>query len=274
MVLAMADIPNWSLTKINGDGIRVSSTSDPATDVPITTPVFKPLSPDKVQRIITESQFKPGEVIQTESGEKKELYEPFKVIEGVDPDVQAIQRDTEEKLYLILYYCLEDEEYRFEKFYGRYDAYFGLQRILESCSVDLDESKVLVEAVGKSKTGKPIRYMVHPDDALTVRQFHAQMEPYFGDNAWSIEEFETASLKAEENKEFFPSALTQNVNFGKPIINKAKFNLAPPPVDDAELEKRNEIIQLYAKARDDDHPIDTDPMKYFPGMGNLPSQDI
>ena len=53
----------------------------------------------------------------------KKLYQPFRQLD-VAPDVAALQRPNEEKLYILLYYNIEYEEYKFAKFHGRYNTYF------------------------------------------------------------------------------------------------------------------------------------------------------
>ena len=121
----------------------------------------------------------------------KKLYQPFRKLD-VSDDVAALQKPNEEKLYLVLYYNLEYEEYKFAKFYGRYDTYFGIKNILDAESVDLQESMVLVETVGTDGvTHKARRFLMHPDDALNLYDFCKQMEKFFGDNAYSIEEYNT-----------------------------------------------------------------------------------
>ena len=121
----------------------------------------------------------------------KKLYQPFRQLD-VAPDVAALQRPNEEKLYILLYYNIEYEEYKFAKFHGRYNTYFGIKNILDSESVDLYASEVLVETVGiDGVTHKARRFLMHSDDALNLYDFCKQMEKFFGDNAYSIEEYNT-----------------------------------------------------------------------------------
>ena len=42
---------------------------------------------------------------------EKELYQPFRKVD-IDPNAAALQRSTEEKMYLVLYYNIEYEEYK------------------------------------------------------------------------------------------------------------------------------------------------------------------
>ena len=140
--------------------------------------------------------------MNTQDINKKELYEPFsKPLE--DPKVTAMRKGTEEKTYILLYYNMEYEEYKYKKFTGRYDTYFGIRDILESESVDLIASKVLVETVAiDPKTNNPKRYLISLDDASNIKEFCAAMEKYFGDNAYSLEPYDTGyTIAAKEEKE-------------------------------------------------------------------------
>lgn len=121
----------------------------------------------------------------------KNYKQPFRMV-TVPTDVTELTRTTEEKLYVVLYYNIEYEEYKFAKFYGRYNTYFGIRDILEAESVDLHASEVLVETVGiDPKTNKARRYLIHPEEASDLMDFCHQMEPYFGDNAYSVDQYDT-----------------------------------------------------------------------------------
>lgn len=149
---------------------------------------------------------------------KKKLYEPFKMID-VDDDIKALERTAENKTYILLYYNLEYEEYRYREFTGRYDTYFGIRDILDAESVDLRQSKVLVEAVGRVGK-KAMRIMSHPDESLNIIEFCHAVERFFGDNAYSIEEYDTGVGAEEESekkeveaqKEVTYAALKQRTN--------------------------------------------------------------
>ena len=147
---------------------------------------------------------------------EKELYQPFRKID-IDPNAAALQKSTEEKMYLVLYYNIEYEEYKFAKFYGRYNAYFGIRDLLEAESIDLHASEVLVETVGlDARSRQAKRYLMHPEEALDIYDFCKQMEKFFGDNAYSIEAYDTGYTIKEvadimENNE--PSPITyQDIN--------------------------------------------------------------
>lgn len=171
----------------------------------------------------------------------KAYYEPFKVVgPQIDPQVQMMQKSTENKDYYILYYNLEFEEYRWKKFTGRYDAYFGLQRILESESVDLEESIVLVETVGYSSDKIPRKFLTHPENAVNLIEFANAMEKYFGDNAWHIEEYNTGytTHQYEDTKEAPDEPKEQetmtyedlSAAMGKSMINNLNFAPTETPV--------------------------------------------
>lgn len=165
---------------------------------------------------------------------KKKLYEPFKMID-VDDDIKALERSAEYKTYILLYYNLEYEEYRYKEFTGRYDTYFGIRDILDAESVDLRQSKVLVEAVGRVGK-KAMRVMSHPDESLNIIEFCHTVERFFGDNAYSIEEYDTGvgaeeeSEKKEEEaqKEVTYAALKQRTN---PTPEFDPYTSGQPPLD-------------------------------------------
>ena len=147
---------------------------------------------------------------------EKELYQPFRKVD-IDPNAAALQRSTEEKMYLVLYYNIEYEEYKFAKFYGRYNAYFGIRDLLEAESIDLHASEVLVETVGlDARSRQAKRYLMHPEEALDIYDFCKQMEKFFGDNAYSIEAYNTGyTIKeaADIMKNNEPSPITyQEIN--------------------------------------------------------------
>ena len=147
---------------------------------------------------------------------EKELYQPFRKVD-IDPNAAALQRSTEEKMYLVLYYNIEYEEYKFAKFYGRYNAYFGIRDLLEAESIDLHASEVLVETVGlDARSRQAKRYLMHPEEALDIYDFCKQMEKFFGDNAYSIEAYDTGyTIKetADIIKNNEPSPITyQEIN--------------------------------------------------------------
>ena len=123
--------------------------------------------------------------------EKRKPYEPFRTIHE-DPRVTQMRKSSEEKTYIVLYYNMEYEEYKFATFEGRYNTYFGIKDILDAESVDIRNSSVLVETVGiDPRTNNPKRYLMHPDEAASIYDFCHQMEAFFGDNAYSIEEYDT-----------------------------------------------------------------------------------
>lgn len=147
---------------------------------------------------------------------EKELYQPFRKVD-IDPNAAALQKSTEEKMYLVLYYNIEYEEYKFAKFYGRYNAYFGIRDLLEAESIDLHASEVLVETVGlDARSRQAKRYLMHPEEALDIYDFCKQMEKFFGDNAYSIEAYDTGyTIKevADIMKNNEPSPITyQDIN--------------------------------------------------------------
>ena len=169
----------------------------------------------------------------------KNYYEPFTPVGNpIDEQVQTMQKSTEDKDYYILYYNLEFEEYRWKKFTGRYDAYFGLQRILESESVDLEESIVLVETVGYSADKIPRRFLTHPENAVNLIEFANAMEKYFGDKAWHIEEYNTGytthqyedakEAPKEDEKVITYEAL--HAAMGKSMVNGLEFSPTEKPL--------------------------------------------
>ena len=145
----------------------------------------------------------------------KKYTQPFRMV-SVPSDVTELTRTTEEKLYVVLYYNIEYEEYKFAKFYGRYNTYFGIRDLLEAESIDLHASEVLVETVGlDARTRQAKRYLMHPEEALDIYDFCKQMEKFFGDNAYSIEAYDTGYTIKEaadimKNNEPYP--VTYQVN--------------------------------------------------------------
>lgn len=150
----------------------------------------------------------------TDNKQSDNLKSPFRKI-NISDQLTKLQRSVEEKLYVVLYYNIEYEEYKSATFIGRYNTYFGIKNILDSESVDIKESVVLVEVVGTDKLGKPRRFITHPDDegTLSIYGFCKQMEPLFGDNAYSIEEYNIIGTD-DPNEE--DSGI---VKIGNPIVN-------------------------------------------------------
>lgn len=133
--------------------------------------------------------------------ERKELYNPFVPVD-VDPRVTAMKKSTEEKIYIVLYYNQEYEEFKHAIFYGRYNVYFGIKNILDSESIDLAASTVLVETVAIDPVSKnPKRYLIHPENASNIIDFCKQMEAYFGENSYSLAEYYSEDYESESEKD-------------------------------------------------------------------------
>ena len=132
---------------------------------------------------------------------KPAVREPIKVMgEGPRDDVQALKKSSEERAYYIMYYNLETEEYKWKKFIGRKETYFGLRDILDAESVDLKLSKVLVEVVGIDAITNEARvFLTDFASAPNLIKFHAMMEPFFGSNAWSMGEYDYGYSIAEDD---------------------------------------------------------------------------
>ena len=144
---------------------------------------------DNINMPFTEGQINPNN--------GKPFYKPF-IEEPIDPSVQELTKSAEDKEYYVLYYNLEYEEYKWAKFVGRYDAYFGIKDILDSESIDLHSSIVLVETVGLdpiSKKGK--KYLNHPDNCANIIEFCHHVEKFFGNNAYSVDEYDTGPHDTE-----------------------------------------------------------------------------
>ena len=150
---------------------------------------------------------------------KKPLYSPF-IVEEVDPSVMALMKSAEAKEYYVLYYNREYEENKWAKFIGRYDAYFGIKRILDSESVNIREAIVIVETVGvdpSTKKGK--KYLNHPDNCSTILEFCHYVEKFFGDNAYNIDEYDDGPVDDPEE-----SALTITASNTTPLgISQSTF---------------------------------------------------
>lgn len=171
----------------------------------------------------------------TESSEKK-LYDPF-IHTDVDPRVTAMRKSTEDKMYIVLYYNTEYEEYKHAVFYGRYDAYFGIKNILDSESIDLSESTVLVETVGiDPNTKNPRRYLIHPDDASNIIDFCKQMEAFFGENSYSLAEYMTGEDEEKINEKSLRHEIEvqQSENNDMPETLKKKVEVSDSSIDDRE----------------------------------------
>lgn len=175
----------------------------------------------------------PGSMGNGGNGGKRPLYEPFKSVGENDPAVQSLQKSTEEKAYYILYYNIEFEEYKFKKFIGRYDAYFGLRDILEAESVDLEESFVIVETAGYDANKTPKRFLTHPENAANLIEFAHMMEKFFGDNAWSIEEFNTGYTIHQKEEDPVTEPQQQTMTYEQIAVamgkNKLKVTLKNTP---------------------------------------------
>lgn len=145
--------------------------------------------------------------------EKKPLRNPFTMI-NISEEAAKLIKNPEERIYIVLYYNTEYEEYKCAEFTGRYNTYFGIQNILESESVDIRASKVLVELVGLDpfKGNKPRRYLMHPDEASSILEFCHSVENLFGDNAYSIDQYDTGpSIESrEENTVSYPITLVSD----------------------------------------------------------------
>ena len=145
---------------------------------------------------------------------EKELYFPIVVEDNIDEEVMKLQKTTEDKIYLVLYYNLETEEHKYEKFIGRYDCYFGIKRIVDGESIDLRSSKVIVETVVYDTNYKKAkRYLNHLDTSLNIIDFCHYVEKFFGDNAYNIEEYDTG-IDVEDTEGFWQIPDTSGVSFG------------------------------------------------------------
>lgn len=132
---------------------------------------------------------------------KRPLYEPI-IVEKVDQSVLSLQKSPEDKDYYVLYYNIEFEEYRWKKFTGRYDAYFGIKDILDTESIDIRNSIVMVETVGiDPSTNKGKMYLNHPDNSSNIIQFCHYVEKFFGDNAYNVDEYDTGEIINNDDME-------------------------------------------------------------------------
>lgn len=129
--------------------------------------------------------------------------------------VQRIAKSSEEKTYLVLYYSKEYDEFTVKDYTGRRAAYFGIRDMLESdSSIDVRHSIVLVETVALSPDGlKPKRYLTHLDNSINVFNFCKHVEVMFGDNAYSIEEYDSVeNLEPTENDDTITNPWGGNVS--------------------------------------------------------------
>lgn len=143
----------------------------------------------------------------------KPFFTPF-IEEKVDQSVLDLSKSAEDKIYYVLYYNLEYEEQKWAKFVGRYNAYFGIKNILDSESIDLHASVVLVETVGldpSTKKGK--RYLNHPENSSNIIDFCHYVEKFFGPNAYSVDEYDTGPhIEEEEPESNVQKAFAMNTN--------------------------------------------------------------
>ena len=180
------------------------------------------------------------------------FYEPF-TVEKVDPSVLALQKSPEDKDYYVLYYNLEFEEYKWKRFTGRYDAYFGIKEILETESIDVRSSVVIVETVGiDPSTNKGKRYLNYPDNSSSILEFCHYVEKFFGDNAYDVDQYDTGPHEdIEEEDEVvteslrktaiagFLSSFSQDESMYAKEINQANTNTYfSPIVVDEDVEER------------------------------------
>lgn len=107
--------------------------------------------------------------------------------------VATIAKSSEEKTYLVLFYSREYDEFTVKDFTGRRAAYFGIRDKLEAdTSIDVRHSIILVETVAISPdTQKPKRYLTHLENSISIYDFCKHVEPMFGDNAYSIEDYDS-----------------------------------------------------------------------------------
>lgn len=131
------------------------------------------------------------------------MREPITIVgNGPREDVKALRKSPEERTYYILYYNLELEEYKWKKFIGRYNAYFGLRDILDAESVDLKASRVLVEIVGiDAVTDEARTFLTDFASAPNLIKFASMMESIFGQDAWSISEYDYGYSIEEDDDE-------------------------------------------------------------------------
>lgn len=157
---------------------------------------------------------------------KNELYYPIQQDGTTPEDVKRLQKDSENKIYIVLYYNLDDEVFKFKKFKGRYDTYFGIKDIIDSEVIDISNSEVLVETVGiDPNTNKARRYMMHPDDSYSILDFCHYASQFFGDRAYNIDDYTDSN---EDDVDSIKEDIANFRGFRSPLLEDIENNKGMP----------------------------------------------
>lgn len=179
-------------------------------------------------------------------------YDPF-TIQKVDPSVLELQKAPEDKDYYVLYYNMEYEEFKWKKFTGRYDAYFGIKEILDSESIDIRSSIVIVETVAiDPNINKGKRYLNHPDNCSNIIEFCHYVEKFFGENAYNVDEYDIGTVQSEDDQ-------TNEIKPTQSIVSSPFLSPNPDyrilPIDLPNSETRNYITPIIVDDDVETHKI-------------------
>lgn len=143
-----------------------------------------------------------------EEEKRKKVIEP---IQFFDEPMQAPlpndirTKDTEEKVYIILYQLNEDDlEEMFQNIYvisrGRTPAYEDIQNKLESgLNIDIHRSKVLVETKQtQTSTNNRKYYLIGIDDAISLYSFCKSIEGDYNNYDFDIENYNNTDVPEED----------------------------------------------------------------------------
>lgn len=122
------------------------------------------------------------------------------VFDNIPAPIKALGgKSSEEKLYLVLYTCPSDDSNGFILCEGRRDCYLSIARLLNTYTVDIHNSVVLVEVPAVNKNGNGEWMMKHPYNASSIYQFCKAVESMFPNEDFNIDDYNYKNLEEDND---------------------------------------------------------------------------
>lgn len=135
---------------------------------------------------------------------------------AIDPRIVRLgNKSSEEKLYIILYNY--EENNCFEICNGRIECCKTIERLLNSYSIDIHNSVILVEIPAINSKGEAEWVLKHPEKAMSIYQFAKRMQVYFGEN-FDIEDYNYENNDPDNDRELTTEELREKMRNNKESI--------------------------------------------------------
>lgn len=154
------------------------------------------------------------EPMEFDDEKKKPMFldDEQKLIKPMEFDVKT--KGVEEKLYIILYKIVTDEEFDqiFEICIGRTEAYTDIKDKLQSgLDIDVHASKIITETKQTETATMDRKYYLIPyEDCISVYAFCKSVENYYDTDEFDIEEYNNTDVPEED-----------------PILSKSTYYMTP-----------------------------------------------